>query len=216
MKNKVITFNGSGKIVEKNLDLTQVNENVFYYIENSEYPNLISVVVKHNEILIDVAYMNICLLEGRMERLNDYALNYQQRVIEKEKPLGVDIYVFQKLGYDTIIIDNNNNATFEKQEQVRQAKIEKEKIEKEEKIALQKLNAENALAHLKNGGNISFVSLEEIIEIKKIKIHPRTLGAIRKLGNRVINQKQGEFLKTTSQSTVNSIFEIINLLLKQD
>lgn len=214
MKNKVI-INRNGKIVEKNIELTQFNENIFYYLEDEKYPYLISVVVKHNEIYIDVAYMNINMLESRKDTLNDYAENYKQRVEEKENPFLIDYYVFQKLGYDTSKMDEAKNLFLEKQKQILENKKIREQKEREERFNLMKLKVENLLNDLKSGKNITFNNLEEIINFNDVKIHPRTLGAIRGLGNRNINIEYGEFLKKTSQSTVNSIFQIIKNLINE-
>ena len=131
----------------------------------------------------------------------------------QDYPNLILVKVFELIGID-------NSELLKKREiylQQREEKIKQEellKLEEKRKKELEHIEwCEKTFQNFKNGSDISFNSLLELIKFKKIDVHIRTLGAISKLGNNTINMKSGVFSKKTSQSTVNSIFQVTKNLI---
>lgn len=218
MKAKVFILNDSqSKVTTTTRELVKFSENIYYCIVKDTY-ELAEIYIKHKGLFIHCIYNSLSRFkqDSRLiKELNEASEDYKNYV-EKNNFFGkIAFYVFEKLGYDTTII-NKHKLEYEQKHETdtlkrKEYKEAKEKAEKEE----QAIYAAKQLSILKSGGNIPIVDLEDILYFKGTKVHARTLFAIRQQNNgRWINKDTGEFNKRTSKKTAQMLFDLVNKIIE--
>ncbi len=152
--------------------------------------------------------------ESQILKIENFLNDFENFVKNQEFPNLILVKVFELIGIDNSGLLQKREVYLHKREEKIKAdnvlKLEQKKIKELEHIKW----CENTFESFKNGSDISFNTLFELIKHKKLEVHIRTLGAISKLGNNTINLKSGVFSKKTSQTTVNSIFQVIKNIVK--
>lgn len=216
----------------KDFKITQQGENWFTYLSNihDKYPMLC--------LNIEGIYIEITVIYNdnlpSQEKINNYIKAYTQSLLECDSTQSywVDKLKLKLVEMLSETFYTNNNTTKEKQlnilSQIRENCLENRRKEESEKQAQkekqiqeyksQKLNeAKQNLIKLKEGKEITWKNLQEIIEYLEIKVHPRTKGFINEHVDRagqhwIVSKTSASFIKGKSRKSIDSFFEFIGNL----
>lgn len=151
--------------------------------------------------------------EAIISKIENFLNDFENFVKNQDYPNLIFLKVFELIGIDNLELLQKREVYLKQ----REGKIKEEellKLEEKRKKELEHIDwCQKTFENFKNGSDISFNILLELIKFKKLDVHIRTLGAISKLGNNTISLKSGVFYKKTSQSTVNSIFQVTKNLI---
>ena len=216
MKTKVLTYKNefTGELQTKNIDIKETSEsNVFYYTDKD---NIEEAVYKIEDIYFMGCYFNSNDFNNSpefKERILNRVNNFKTLTLEQQRPTLMAIEIFKRLGWNYQTLIETREAYFAKQLELEKEK-EETKLQASIEATIKRVaKVDEDIIKLKNGEKISFDELVEIIKQRKLSVHIRTKGAIKKLGSNWITKTDGYFSKKTSQSTVNSIFNVVKQIV---
>lgn len=218
MKIKVLDYKNDGNTVTtKWFDVEELFPGVYIskYEENSNLYQLIFGNVDKNVYVIDGLYSQETILNNK-DYLHEVVADFPKFLIEKPFIRKIDIEFAKQSGFDYQILEQRREEIFairKQQEAEEKAKKEQKSIEYAAREA-ERIN--ERLQALKDGKNISYQDLLDIIGKYNISIAPRTLGAIRKqvASYSYINRERGFFKPKTARSTVDSIFQVVKKVVE--
>ena len=221
MKTLIYKKNGN-ELTFKNLELIKDKENIYHTYIDEDYCLFIGEIKGvYFEIPQYCNYRYYLHPESYKEhydaiisKIKDFLNDFENFVKNQDYPNLIFVKVFELIGIDNVELLQKRESYLQKREKKRK-EDEILKLEQKRKKELDHLEwCEKTFESFKNGSDINFNSLLELIKFKKLDVHIRTLGAISKMGNNTISLKSGVFSKKTSQSTVNSIFQVTENLMK--
>jgi len=219
MKTLIYKKNGND-LMFKNLELIQDKGNIYHTYIDTDYCLFIGEIrgvyfgipqyCNYRYYLHPEDYKEY--YDAIIFKIENFLNDFENFVKNQDFPNLILVKVFELLGMDTSELLQKRDVYLQKREEkIKQEEILKlEQQKQKEKEHLEW--CEKTFESFKNGNEINFNTLLELIKFKKLDVHIRTLGTIAKLGNNTISLKSGRFSKKTSRSTVNSIFNVIENL----
>jgi len=212
MKIKVIDYKNDGNTVTTRFyEVEEFAPGVYISKDNdSDLYLLIFGNIEKNVYVIDGFY-SLQTIEANKEYVTSIPADFMKFMLEKPFIRKIDIEFAKECGLDYQILEKRRDEIFAIRKKEEAEKEAKKRQEEEEHAAKESKRIDDRLQALKDGKNISYQDLLDIIEKYNFKIAPRTLGAIRKqvTSYSYINRERGYFLPKTAQTTVNSIFRVV-------
>lgn len=216
MKVKVLTYAQDGNTVVRPYmelkELFQENQNIFQGREH-DYGQ-VEIVFRRNNTYMVAGQVNKESIDSRKGMILDTYKNFCEG-FENElfiKQLYIEFY--KDAGLDASLLERIREKHLKEREE-KEIQRQKEKAEAAKKLLEETAQrVEENLLKLSKGAAIRFDELVEIIDTKKIKVHPRTKMVILEQPNHFeISTTQGTFNKKKS-SSCQGVFDLVKSIAK--
>lgn len=216
-----IVYNNSDKVVKRKLLVVNILGNLFYHKYNEE-EYIFVYLYKGIYVEVPTHFNKFYIAGDYVEKYKEDFTNISQKIIDyfegkqwlkDDYPKKIIIELLQLVGEAGVadsLIEKRAKYIELLDTQAKEAKEAKER----NLIQQQSNNAIKNIEILKNGGNISFSELYNIVKYLGIKIHIRTIGTINSMSSgHWISKTEVYAPKKMSQSTVNSLVSVVSTIL---
>lgn len=185
-------------------------ESIFTYHDGNDSLLVFRYELNNNVVFVETSNLYENQIETQKYRIQEYYKTFlgswksrfaSTLLIEAHKSLGNDIGLIIK----------------EREKQLKEID-DKEKEKNDRRVAEEKARVDNDLKRanetinrLKADGEVSFGDLMSAIDILKIKVHPRTKGAMLKQNESfLISKSSGTFAKGIKNATAQSVLNVVS------
>lgn len=198
------------KVIQVYKELSYLDGNFYYYTQD----NLLQFVWLYKGLYIDLrsSCVNSVSKDTIVERLRVvFGEDYRAYAEKMERPSMIDFFVFNTLGIDTSILNQNLEKYKDKELVAEKAKAEAAQI----KAEAEKRDLIRLLDGFKHKNERLPISrLVDLCNLLHIKLHPRTKGMLLNYNRDYFNiywdgkVLQGSFPAKMNRNTMQSIFDI--------